>query len=315
MGWILYSILVALIGAIANSESKIGLLHYTTIEFVPYFLLCACIFLSIYIGINKDFTKLFFDYNSLIVGITFAIAVFLLNESIARASNPGLSMAVMRTQAILSAILSYFAFGTPLNIVKIGCMIVVLVGVYFITIGDKTHKHIKKNTHNKNDKHKTYESFLNKEFQSNNSWIIFSLLSGVAFSIMDIFTKRSTMVKNNLIENIVFHKYIIATIILFIYMYFSSGTLQLQSITGKSRLTIMDYLILVFCGFLSLLYGGFIAQACKLAPNVGYVKSIDCLGIPITTILSSYMLNVSISTESWIGIVIVVLGVIGLSVF
>lgn len=326
MGWILYSILVALIGAIANSESKIGLLHYTTIEFVPYFLLCACIFLSIYIGINKDFTKLFFDYNSLIVGITFAIAVFLLNESIARASNPGLSMAVMRTQAILSAILSYFAFGTPLNIVKIGCMIVVLVGVYFITIGDKNHKHIKhnkqiihnKHTHNKhhkNDKHNTQESFLNKEFHSNNSWIIFSLLSGVAFSIMDIFTKRSTMVKNNLIENIVFHKYIIATVILFIYMYITSGTIQLQSITGKSRLTIMDYLILVFCGFLSLLYGGFIAQACKLAPNVGYVKSIDCLGIPITTILSSYMLNVSISKESWIGIVIVVLGVIGLSVF
>ena len=48
---------------------------------------------------------------------------------------------------------------------------------------------------------------------------------------------------------------------------------------------------------------------------INYVKSIDCLGIPITTILSSYMLNVSISKESWIGIVIVVLGVIGLSVF
>ena len=75
-----------------------------------------------------------------------------------------------------------------------------------------------------------------------------------------------------------------------------------------------DVVYTIITGILFYLYNYTLTVACKIAPNIGYVKSIDCLGIVATVILSNIIFGTKLNIESYIGIGLTILGIIGVSI-
>ena len=76
----------------------------------------------------------------------------------------------------------------------------------------------------------------------------------------------------------------------------------------------IDIYYTIISGILLYIYVYVITIACKLAPNIGFVKSIDSLGIVLTIILSNIIFKTRLNTQSYIGIGISIAGIIFVSI-
>jgi uncharacterized membrane protein len=145
--------------------------QYTdNLQLTSYFLLISSILCLIYILIKK--IKL--PKNIMLNGGTFwGLSLILLNKSIAESKNPGLSMGIFRTQAILTYGLSVFIFKIPISVINIFGIIMVIIGAFIISDFkiNKNKKIIKTN--------------------KNKEWVVYAIIGAIFMSLKDIFTKIS----------------------------------------------------------------------------------------------------------------------------
>ena len=306
MYWVGYSILSGLVGTFKNITTKEGLLHTFESSFALYMSLVSTIISLIYNIIYK--VPFNINGNAIIAGIFLAIGILLIMNAINKADNPGLPIAFYRTQCILTTILMSILFNSKLSYYKILFMCIVIAGSYILakSLHAEHHKSIQ-NTH-------SYVDNRIKNIVPVQNWIILSILSGIFVSGKDVFTKYALVSKNSNMFNFIFYILLVQTILFVIYEYYISGKIELLQKNTQIIANTKDVVYTIITGILFYLYNYTLTVACKIAPNIGYVKSIDCLGIVATVILSNIIFGTKLNIESYIGIGVTILGVIGVSI-
>ena len=107
---------------------------------------------------------------------------------------------------------------------------------------------------------------------------------------------------------------LLQTIVLFIYDLYISKNIKLDNKDDNKVVKGIDIYYTIISGILLYIYVYVITMACKLAPNIGFVKSIDSLGIVLTIILSNLIFKTKLNTQSYIGIGISIAGIIFVSI-
>ena len=116
-------------------------------------------------------------------------------------------------------------------------------------------------------------------------------------TVKDIFTKYALLSKNSNTSNIIFYGLLVQTIILFIYEYYVSRNIKLKDKNNDKIVACKDKLIIVVVGIILYGYIYTLTNACKLAPNIGFVKSIDTLGIVATILLSNLIFKTKVNKQ------------------
>ena len=106
-----------------NLESS----SYNAVQFSIAFLL---IFLY-NLFFRQDFKP---NYPMLIGGLLCGIQLFFLNKGFAEMNNPGLGVALFRTEIIFTTIVAYFLFKSPMTIEMIIYMLMIVVGMYLLSM-------------------------------------------------------------------------------------------------------------------------------------------------------------------------------------
>jgi len=307
MNWLTYSILSSIIGSARSITEKEGLLHTLESSFASYMSLVALIISLIYNIINK----VPFDINkfAVLAGLFQGIAVLLILDSINKSDNPGLPMAFFRCQAVLTAIASVFLFKAKLPIHKLIAMCFVILGVYILAKSlDKKESF----TDNPNDPEEIKKRI--KTIIPITNWIIIAIIAGIFMTVKDIFTKYALLSKNSNTPNIIFYGFLVQTIIMFVYEYYVSRNIKLKDKNNDKIVACKDKLIIVVVGIILYGYVYTLTNACKLAPNIGFVKSIDCLGIVATILLSNLIFKTKLNKQSYLGILITIISIMVVSI-
>ena len=137
------------------------------------------------------------------------------------------------------------------------------------------------------------------------------------WSIYDIkryFFKIFTFKKNKNVFNFIFYSLLLQTIVLFIYDLYISKNIKLDNKDDNKVVKGIDIYYTIISGILLYIYVYVITMACKLAPNIGFVKSIDSLGIVLTIIFSNLIFKTKLNIQSYIGIGISIAGIIFVSI-
>ena len=300
--WIFLSIIVAILGSASNISLKEGLFTTYSDDFTAYMSLFSLVMISIFNFVIKGNFNL--NYWGMSTGFFLGIANIFLIKASQKAPNPGIAMALMRCQAIYTFIASYLIFGGKFKPYKLIGMLITIVGVYLIVSNQIDKKEIKGNK-SKKDKN---------EKSNNLNWIYFALLSGVFMTVKDILTKKALNVKNSTTLNILFNALVFQTILTFIYKYFNTKNLKLEDVNKDGKTDKKDYKYVIITSVFFILYILTIMQATKLAPNIGYIKSIDTFGVILTVIISKYLFKSDINKGSWIGIITTLIGLVLVSV-
>ena len=133
-------------------------------------------------------------------------------------------------------------------------------------------------------------------------------------TLKDIFLKYSLFKKNSNVFNFIFYSLLLQTIVLFIYDLYISKNIKLDNKDDNKVVKGIDIYYTIISGIFMYIYVYVITMACKLAPNIGFVKSIDSLGIVLTIILSNLIFKTKLNTQSYIGIGISIAGIIFVSI-
>lgn len=275
MSWLALSYASAAISSVWNISVKEGTMKEDSdIYALQYSIVTFLIFLILFLWKAKTYFSV--NIFTIIAGIFQGVAIIYLTKSLDESANPGLVMSVFRTQAILTTILAVFLLNANLSFDKIIAMIFVIGGVYLATSKNK------------------------KSNNTSNNWIVAALVAAVSMSIKDICLKK-TLLKNTDVINIIFYSFLTQIIILYFYtsvvkkkkIEFKKTTWKTSVLSGSS-----------FAAYIMLL-----TLASKLAPNVGYVKAIDTMGVLLTIIASRYMFDAPVSKENMIGVLIIIASV------
>ena len=308
MNWILFSIFASLLNPIRLIFIKKGLLNITTNSYTSYESIIVLILFT-FLNIIKKI-PLSFSFNSVFAGIFQGIASIFLNYALNNSNNPGLPMATYRSQAVLTALLSVYFFGVSLPFYKLVAMILVVIGIYLLSEFQEKDNKLDNNKNNKNKK-----------------WIVLSLLAGGIMSIKDIFTRKS--LKNDNLYSFLFACLFSQTVLLFIYQYYITGNIRyklknkldnqdnienIENIENKKNKkdnlkNIKNLKYVLIPGIFLTIYIYLLTNASKLTPNIGYVKSIDNLGIVVSILVSSIYFKTSVDKNSWFAIFLTVIGI------
>ena len=302
MYWFSYAISSALVSTIKNITMKEGLFHTLESSFTFYYSLISLICSLLYNIVKK--VPFYINKFAIIAGIFQGISTLLVMIAINKSNNPGLPMAFFRSQAILTAIVSVFLFKSTLPYYKLVAMGCVIYGLYKLANSlPKTEKY----------ENKIIKTRENSVIPTSN-WILISIVSGVFMTLKDIFLKYSLFKKNSNVFNFIFYSLLLQTIVLFIYDLYISKNIKLDNKDDNKVVKGIDIYYTIISGILLYIYVYVITMACKLAPNIGFVKSIDSLGIVLTIILSNLIFKTKLNTQSYIGIGISIAGIIFVSI-
>jgi len=250
----------------------------------------------------------YFNKNALIAGLFMTCGILLLMNAINKADNPGLPIAFYRTQCILTTILMYVLFNSSFSYYKLVSMCIVISGSYILAKSlHKEHQIGLQNTH-------SYVKNREKSIVPIQNWILLSILSGIFVSGKDVFTKYALISKKSNIFNFIFYILLVQTILFMIYEYYIIDKVELLQKDNYKIANNTDIIYTIISGILFYFYNYTLVVASKLAPNIGYVKSIDCLGIVATVILSNIIFGTKLNVKSYIVIGMTILGVIGISI-
>ena len=166
--WLIYAFIACLCTTISILIEKELLKKYTSLEVTKYqFSISTLILFIINIIYYNDFK---INLLPCLAGFFAFFQVLLLNKSLKMSNNPGLPIALFRTQIILTTILSYFIFKNPISFEMLLFMIIIIIGYVLITLKKVDHK----------------EKFVFAK------WQLFVLGSILLVSGMDIALKKST---------------------------------------------------------------------------------------------------------------------------
>ena len=138
----------------------------------------------------------------------------------------------------------------------------------------------------------------------NNLWIIFSfiVMFTTAFSLLTLKLLSDTKFD---IKILLTFSYIIATIIGCVYILFNKTNFDYII----SNISVYVLLLIFLFAFFHICSQGFMSNAIKLSPNVGYCHLIVNLNIIITLIASYFLFKQKINCKTFIGIIICLIGI------
>lgn len=310
MDWALYAITGALLSSIWSISIKRGINTVIPTDFSSAYTVISLVLISIVNKIHRvPFTL---DGFGLLAGVCQGISAILLTKSFTTTPNPGLTMGTFRSQAVVSALLAYVIFGSNLTASKGVAMIIVCIGVFIIGKSESIPTVTLKEPLINSDR-KTKLAPTKKGSNGSNPWLTMALLAGLVMSFKDIFTKFGLTKSNSNTYNILYNIILANAVIIVIYDRITTGTFRLHDHDGDDSVTWKDYLIIVWTAVISTGYALTVIYSTKTAPNVGYTKSIETLGVIVTTVLSKLIFNSDLKRDSLGGIALITGGILYIS--
>jgi len=148
---------------------------------------------------------------------------------------------------------------------------------------------------------------------SDKKWLWLALSAGVIMSLKDILTKKALVAPNQGVYNILFNSVLTQALVLLVYDRVTTGTFSVQDLNGDGRINWKEYGTIGWTGFIFAIYMLTVIGATRTAPNVGYAKAIDTLGVIITSVASHYLFGSQLTKESMGGIALVISGILYIS--
>ena len=295
--WLGYSFGNAVCSTGYSLSVKKGDEYIDHLQLTSYFLLVSAIINLIYFIIKKK--NIFLSKWAISNGIFGGLSLIFLNNSISKAKNPGLSMSIFRTQAVLTYIASIFLFHSSISKMKIAGIITVIIGAFIIT--------------SFNEKEKIENFNKNKEKTHNNKeWLLYAFAAGIFMTFKDITTKISLSKQKIDLSVYVFISLASASITSFIYQFIKTKNIKLESKQKNKKYE--KYIYVLIIAFINIVYAITIGLSTSQAPNPGIPKAIDSAGIILTLILSKFLFkNSEINKKQWLGVIILIIGVIAIS--
>ena len=317
MNWIQYAFMSAVLSSMWSLSVKDGVMSSFSIDFNAWYSLVSFVIALIYYGVKPGSIKI--SSILIIAGFMCGLASICLTRSVLTTPNPGMTMAIFRTQAILTAFVAFVFLGSSLSFDYVVSMILIIIGI-FIIINPKTDimenewyqqfQHYQDNVIGEIEE----EDFEAEEASEKGDkiWLYTAILAGLFMTCKDIFTKLSFHMFSSQVEHVVFNILLGQTIILFLYDFYKTGNVLLRPKKNKPG---KKYIwITVWTGIVFFLYILTLTTATKYASNIGYVKSIDSMGIIITTILARYLFRSHLTKSMIVGILSIVTGVAYISI-
>lgn len=192
-------------------------------------------------------------------------------QSIARAPNPGYGLAIIKSNVILTTILSVLFLHSVISIKSILSILAVLFFLLIITLSDS------------------------KESGSKNKggWI---LPSFGAFFCFSFFTLVMKYLLNQGVDSTVILTYL--CLILSIMFYFDIKKIKEKPVISQNSLTFL----LVLGSICSISANLFFAEAVKSAPNPGYVSAVDAASGALTALAAVWFFKDRLSLVKLFGI-------------
>lgn len=304
MNWLSYAIGGAFLSSLWSLSVKEGITSVFSTDFASWYSVVACVLLTIFNLVRSGPSSFTVSPWGLSAGVFQAIAGLALTNSFKNAPNPGLTMSVFRTQAILTSILAYFLFGSNLSPGKLVAMAVVSGGVYLVS----------KTKHESFVGTETLAETQHKQVSSTStSWLLMAIIGGVAMSGKDVTTKWAILHPKAKLTNILWNSLLIQSVVMLIYDKYTTGSIAIHDHTGDGSIDGKDKLLVVWTGMVFLIYVGSVIMATKLAPNVGYAKAVDTLGVLLTTVAAYYLWKAPITREAILGIFLIIGGIMYIS--
>lgn len=312
INWVSWSLIGAVLSAVWSLSMKKGISSIMPLDFANWYGVVSMIGMIIY-NIAK---RIGYQYStlSLLIGFFQAVTSITITKSIRESPNPGSSMAVFRAQSVLTTILAVIFFGSKISIGKVIATIVVVIGVYISSSSSSTKKK-PLGFHNPRresftDKNKVSPSSEESD-SKHSSWFLFAIFAALAITGKDLLTKFCLGGNQHLkIENVILNSLIGQSIFLMAYEWYKEGTFSLQDLNGDKKVNLKDIGITVWTGIVFLIYVIAVDYSVKTAPNAGYAKSIDTLGVIITAIASHYLFGSSLTPKMMGGIALIIGGIL-----
>ena len=307
MNWLIWSFIGAFLTSVWSLSMKLGVSHVFPTDFANWYGFVAMIGMMAY----NFFTKVPYQYSTLalLTGLFQAITSISITKSIDVSPNPGSSMAVFRAQAVLTTILAYFLFKEPLSVSKIIATIVVVIGVYITSSDPSAHQ-----KPGKKEGFQVHSESQESKDKKGASWFVFAIIAAVAITAKDLVTKICLNKGADLrIENVILNALIGQTIVLMIYDRYRTGNFKLEDINRDKKVDSKDVAITVWTGLILLAYIFAVTYSVKTAPNVGYAKSIETLGVIITAVVSHFIFKSKLTKRMLLGIGLIIGGIMYIS--
>jgi drug/metabolite transporter (DMT)-like permease len=343
MNWIHYAYLSAVLSSVWSLSVKEGIMSSFSIDFTAWYALISTL-ISLVVNILIGSPLKLIPY-VLLGGCLAGLSVICLTRSLDTSPNPGMSMAIFRTQAVFIALAAFLLFGSNLTLGTMLAMVVVIIGVFIVTgIGQKTNKVANKVADKVANKvaggaankvaggaankvagevagEEEQTILLGKKIVIQKSWPMYALLAAIFVTGKDLITKTAFHLKDANIHQAVFNILLGQAFVLIGYDLYKTGNFNLETKNKANKQTNTSInkkktiLITIWTGIIFFAYLLSLTQATKLSSNVGYVKSIDTFGIVITTIASHYLFRAPLNWKITSGIGIILVGILYISGF
>lgn len=296
--WLILAFCSAVVSSLWSLSVDFGVRSVEPDGFAAWYCLGAALFITMAFALHGGVPK--FGSTEALTGLASGASVVLLTSSFAAAPNPGYCMAAFRTQSVLTAIASYFLFKAPLGIRKLIGMVVVIAGVAVLGMAPHMPRanRVKKNSDDKPGK-------------MGIEWLLLALGAGLAMTGKDILSKRLLMKKGpKALRGLILGTGVVQAVAMMVYYVVKSGHFLPQAVPGPTGKAMWGKIGLSAAAFA--LYQGVITKAVGLAPNAGFVKGIDVLGVILTMFGSYELLGGTVTKDGVIGALIVIAGTVGM---
>ena len=301
MGWILYSVMGAMLSSLWTLSVKRGVDTIVPTDFSSaYTVICLLLVIMVNRVLQVPFSL---NKYGLLAGLCQGVSAIILTHSFTTTPNPGLTMGTFRSQSILTAVLAYLVLGSSLTSDKVVAMLVVSLGVLIIG-------------HSESRPPERFQAKIIKETPkktTSTTWFVLAILAGVVMSGKDLITKVALNQPGSNNYVLLFNVLLANAVIIVIYDRITTGTFKIHDHDSDQVVTWRDYLIIIWTAVVSAGYAFTMIGATREAPNVGYAKSVDTLGVIITTILSRLIFQSDLRAQSLVGVALVSIGILYIS--
>ena len=302
MIWYVWPLIGSLLSGIWSLSVKKGLGTMIGADFESWYGIVSLVILVVFNIIQKiPFTL---NKPGLISGLFGGLTIIALTESMKKSPNPGMSMAVYRSQAVLTTVLAFLVFDSHISAQKIIAMIVVLLGVYVLSTDSSSH--------HKESNHHEEESIYQEESKHKKgglNWVQVTLIAIIVGSLSDLTIKGAMNNESSSFDNVLFNVFLMQTIIFVVYDRYKTGNFKLQDINKDKKVDIKDIGITLWTGIIYFMVFYVTNKAIKTAPNVGYAKAIATFGVVITTVCSHYLFDSVLTKRVALGIFLIISGI------
>lgn len=307
MNWYIWPLIGSLLSGVWSLSVKKGLETIISADFVSWYGVVSLIILTIFNVVQK--TTFSLNIPGILSGLLSGLTIISLTESMKTSPNPGMSMAVYRSQAVLTTVLAFLIFDSHISVPKIIAMAVVLLGVYILSTS-KPSRHSPSNLSEEETREETREETIHtKNTKRGLNWVQFTIIAIIVGSLSDLTIKGAMNNKSSSFNNILFNMFLVQTITFIVYDVYTTGNFKLEDINKDKKVNITDLGITLWTGIVYFLVFYFTNKGIKVAPNVGYAKAISSLGIVITTVFSHYLFDSILTKRVVLGIFLVILGI------